>query len=133
MEDTLLKYVMKIFSNKSVDACKTISLDLGCLLFPKEMAKDRSVVREIERRNHFDCLKQDIEAQILKIHGFLYKFSIDKIQECFKNRSLCQLFELYVNVTGDNRISANVTMGKNTSVYLKARSILLEKASHGLM
>jgi len=129
MEDSLLKYAIKLFPNMSVDQWKTISLDLGSLLFPKETAKDSHILKEMERRNHFGWEKSDIVNQIMKIHGFLYKFSIDKIEECFQNFSLCQLFDLYAKETGIERISSNSTMSRNASIYLKARKILMSKAS----
>lgn len=129
MEDSLLKYIIQLFPNLSVNQCKTISLDLGCLLFHKEMAKDATIVKEMERRSHFGRGTSDIPDKIMRIHGFLYKFSIDKIEECFQNASLSKLFMCYVRETGEIRIHSNITMSKNASVYLKARKILLEKAS----
>ena len=132
IEDTLFRFVIQLLPNYSVNQCKTISLDLGCLLFPKELAKEKHVVAEMERRKHFNCKSNQIEDQIFRIHGFLYKFSIDKIEECFQNNSLCQLFEFYVNQTGDERISSNVTMSKNASIYLKARQILMNKVASKL-
>lgn len=140
IEDSLLKFCIKMFPNFSVNKCKTISLDLGCLLFPKEMARDKHVVKEMERRNHFDfqstqneSVSSHIQYEIARIHGFLYKFSIDKIEQCFQNVSLSQLFDHYVRVTGEDRISSNLTMSKNVRVYQRAREILLDKASKRLV
>jgi hypothetical protein len=132
LSDSLLQFTLRLFPNKSVKECKVISIDLGCLLFPKEMTKDSKVIREIERTNHFGLDADDATTEIMRIHGFLYKFSIDKIEECFQNPSLCLLFQLYVDQTRSDRISSNPTMSKNASIYLKARRILEEKASKPL-
>lgn len=127
MSDNLFRFIMGLFPNKSVRACKSLSIDLGCLLFPKEMTKDSIFLSEIVKTDHFG---KDVSSfdEIMRIHGFLYKFSIDKIQECFENNSLCQLFLYYVKETRDDRISENPTMNRNASIYIKARNILEEKA-----
>ena len=133
LTNCLLKFVVKCFSNKSIGECKVISLDLGCLLFPKEMIKDSQAMIDIEKTNHFGAEDSKGNAnEIMRIHGFLYKFSIDKIEECFQNYSLCELFLYYVDSTRDSRISSNPTMHKNASIYAKARDILEGKARGSL-
>jgi len=133
MHQSLKSMAIALFADKSTEECVTIALDLGCLLFPKEMTKDKSSLSEIERTRHFGLETHDNKIyEIMRIHGFLYKFSIDKIQECFQNHSLCKLFLLYVEQTRDTRIRANPTMNKNSRIYLKARDILEEKAAQSL-
>lgn len=130
---SLMSFTETLFPRKSEAECKAISIDLGCLLFPKEIIKNAEILREIERTNHFGvetCENKIFE--IMRIHGFLYKFSIDKIEECFENNSLCELFLFYVTQTREDRISSNPTMNKNGQIYLKARDILEEKAAKGL-
>lgn len=82
--------------------------------------------------NHFGDKGKDTKNKIMQIHGFLYKFSIDKIEECFKNTSISSLFIYYVK-EGKERISSNVTMSKYSAVYTKARKILLKKAKDAIM
>jgi hypothetical protein len=126
----LMTLSRELFPLKSEAECKTISIDLGCLLFPKELTKNAGMLKEIQRTNHFgyETCESNI-FEIMRIHGFLYKFSIDKIEECFQNSSLCELFLLYVTQTRDDRIASNPTMSKNSQIYLKARNILEEKAA----
>jgi len=131
LSSSLLRYTTSIFPEVSADAAKTLSLDLGCLLFPKEMRENKIIVGDLTSRNHFSEASEDLDAEIMKIHSYLYKFSIDKIEECFKNSSLCQLFLFYTKA-GKDRILENITMKKNHSVYLKARGILEGKAIKSL-
>ena len=131
--DALLQFTISLFSGKSLRECKEISIDLGCLLFPKEMTKEKEVMTEIERTNHFGVEKEENKNEIMRIHGFLYKFSIDKIEECFQNISLCILFLNYTDSTREDRIRSNPTMSKNSDTYLKARAILEDKAAKSLL
>jgi hypothetical protein len=131
--DALFQFTISVFPEKSIRDCKLISLDLGCLLFPKEMTKDVQAMSDIERTNHFGEEKEENKNEVMRIHSFLYKFSIDKIEECFQNSSLCILFLKYVDRSRESRISANLTMSKNSSTYLKARTILEDKATKMLL
>lgn len=130
--EALFQFTLNLFSDKSLKLCKEISLDLGCLLFPKEMIKEKEAMADIERTNHFGVERDEIKNEIMRIHGFLYKFSIDKIEECFQNTSLCTIFLNYVDSTRESRIRSNPTMSKNSSIYLKARTILEDKAVKSL-
>lgn len=130
--EALFQFTLSLFSEKSLRDCKEISLDLGCLLFPKEMIKEKDAMADIERTNHFGVERDENKNEIMRIHGFLYKFSIDKIEECFQNTSLCILFLNYVDSARESRIRSNPTMSKNSSTYLKARTILEDKAVKSL-
>lgn len=129
---SLVRFTSKIYPEKSVKEVKELSLDLGCLLFPKELVKDQKALKEIQKVGTFGEEIETIQFEIMRIHGFLYKFSIDKIEECFQNISLCELFLTYVEATRETRIGLNPTMKKNSSIYLKARKILEDKASGSL-
>ena len=130
--DCLFSFTCNLYPNKSVKDCKEISLDLGCLLFPKEMVRDSKAIKEKQTFANLGEHIDEIKSEMLKIHGFLYKFSIDKIEECFLNLSLCELFLTYISKSKDDRINANATMKKNRSIYIKARKILEDKASNSL-
>ena len=131
LTDSLMEFVKANFKGEPKSIQKITSIDLGCLLFPKEIIKDKSLFNYLVHWNHFEDRGKDIHASIMQIHGFLYKFSIDKIEECFKNKSMCRLFINYIK-SGKDRVNSNMTMSKHLTVYTKARKILEEKANEGL-
>ena len=125
--DSLLEYTKSVFKSEASSAQKAISISLGCLLFPKQIIKDSKLLKYLTLSNHFGGQGNDTKNKIMQIHGFLYKFSIDKIEECFKNKSICSLFLHYIK-EGKDRIRSNSTMNKYSAIYLKARKILEKKA-----
>mmetsp|Transcript_10641 Transcript_10641/g.10493 ORF Transcript_10641/g.10493 Transcript_10641/m.10493 type:complete len:266 (-) Transcript_10641:34-831(-) len=129
LAESLFQFTTSIYPTKTEKECRGISLDLGCLLFPKEIVKEQNFLQVIQDFGTFGDEIETIKSEIMKIHGFLYKFSIDKIEECFQNISLSLLFLTYVNRTRETRIDGNPTMKRNSSIYLKARKILEDKAS----
>ena len=132
LTESLHNFTVQTFPMKSMRDCQEISLDLGCLLFPKEMIKDSKAIEQIIEFGYFGNELEEVKKEIMKIQGFLYKFSIDKIEECFQNISLCELFLAYVFKSQNKRIVSNPTMKKNSKIYIKARKILEKRASESL-
>ena len=130
--ESLLEFTNNLFSLKETkEALKLLSFELACLLFPKEIQKSEKLLNYFANKNQTEMSEADIKHKVIKIHGFLYKFSIDKVEECFQNKAMCQLF-LYYWKFGKERIRSNITMKRNIDTYLKARSILEEKATSTL-
>lgn len=129
LSESIFQFTSSVYPEKSPSECKGISLDLGSLLFPKEIVKDSNFLQVIQEFGTFGDEIETIKAEIMKIHGFLYKFSIDKIEECFQNIFLSQLFITYITKASKERMDENPTMKRNSSVYLKAMKILENRAS----
>jgi len=52
------------------------------------MCKNKTIVKDITIRKYFEKNGSKMDYEIMRIHRFLYKFSIDKIEECFTNTSI---------------------------------------------
>ena len=104
--ESIIDYTKSLFSlEESSSSLRLLSLELGCLLFPKEILKNEILFNYISNKNRIDFTPADVKSKVTKIHGFLYKFSIDKVEECFQNKSMCRLFFALLKIRkGKNQI-----------------------------
>ena len=120
---------------------------LGSLLYPKHMIKlatggqspsnsDRSAGQSSSSSPSPSYLLRDSKQEgwskdsksVLKVHNYLYRFSILRLQKFKKDRALIMLFRHYYESHGVNRITSSSTMKKYQKAYFEAASMILPKS-----
>ncbi len=88
---------------------------LGSLIYPKLMLK---------------LLKNDALAkvQVVNIYNYLYKFSLERLQQFLNNQGLMLLFVVYLSANGYQRIHASPNMVKYRQAYYEACGIMIEQS-----
>lgn len=75
-------------------------------------------------------LKNDALAkvQVVNIYNYLYKFSLERLQQFLNNQGLMLLFVVYLSANGYQRIHASPNMVKYRQAYYEACGIMIEQS-----
>ena len=86
--------------------------NLGSLIYPKQMLK---------------LLKDDTIAKIkvVSIYNYLYKFSLERLQEFLNNEPLMLLFIEYLKANQFQRVHQSQNMLKHRQAYYEACNIMI--------
>lgn len=90
--------------------------NLGSLIYPKQMLK---------------ILKDDTIAKIkvVSIYNYLYKFSLERLQEFLNNEPLMLLFIEYLKTNHFSRVHQSANMLKFRHAYYEACSIMIRQST----
>ena len=91
--------------------------NLGSLIHPKQMLK---------------LLKEYAMAKVnvVNIYNYLYKFSLERLQQFLNNKSLMLLFVNYLKVNKFRRIHTSHNMVKYRFAYYEACQIMISQSSN---
>ena len=110
---TSLKEECEHFDIQDMD----LIFNLGSLIHPKQMLK---------------LLKDHARAKVnvVNIYNYLYKFSLERLQQFLNNKCLMLLFVNYLNVNGFTRVHQSSNMTKYRLAYYEACHIMIQQSSH---
>lgn len=91
--------------------------NLGSLIYPKLMLK-------LYKNNAM------IMVQVVSIYNYLYKFSLERLQNFLNNECLMLLFVDYLEQNAYSRIHQSPNMVKYRHAYYEACSIMIAQSSH---
>ena len=91
--------------------------NLGSLIYPKQMLK---------------LLKDNTaaKAKVVSIYNYLYKFSLERLQQFLNNESLMLLFIDYLETNRFSRIHSSANMLKHRHAYYEACNIMITQSAH---
>lgn len=113
--ETLEAYIKvhfkELLANSKVPLADLI-FNLGSLIYPKLMLK---------------LLKNNalVKVQVVSIYNYLYKFSLERLQQFLNNESLMLLFVTYLQENGFARIHQSPNMVKYRHAYYEACNIMI--------
>ena len=68
----------------------------------------------------------DKKMQVMKLHNYLYKFSLLRLQDFLQTCSLVHILFLYFEKNGFNRVHNSASMMRYKQAYYEAANIMLK-------
>lgn len=112
-----IKYTFSKHLDKLQIPMQDLVFNLGSLIYPKQMLK---------------LLKDDTVAKVkvVSIYNYLYKFSLERLQQFLNNESLMLLFIDYLQTNRFSRIHSSANMLKHRHAYYEACNIMITQSVH---
>lgn len=112
-----IKYTFSKYLDKLQISMQDLVFNLGSLIYPKQMLK---------------LLKDNNTAKVkvVAIYNYLYKFSLERLQQFLNNESLMLLLIDYLETNRFSRIHASANMLKHRHAYYEACGIMITQSAH---
>ena len=110
-----IKFTFSKYLDKLGIPLQDLVFNLGSLIYPKQMLK---------------LLKDNTVAKlkVVGIYNYLYKFSLERLQQFLNNESLMLLFIDFLKSNKFSRIHSSANMLKHRHAYYEACSIMINQS-----
>lgn len=75
--------------------------------------------------HHIKSMKTKQTQSIIKVHNYLYRFSLERMEHLIRDVPVIQLFKYYYENHGKQRINESAIMRKYREAYFEAAEMIL--------